>query len=170
MNIAFIGFVSNLKSCLTQIDLPWLLYIFLSSILLFILLCMLLSRAQWGPALKMCSSPSYLWPTCLRGWWRYSMPCLTCIHACVLFCVSSTGTLFAEPPWHSCILSPPSSHVWEGCTGMSWTCLLLHEIISGNQRITQSLPNRKHRMPWGFLWLLSLWFFKLFSEHFEIKW
>lgn len=40
-----------------------------------------------------------------------------------VFCVSSAGTLHAESPWHSCILSSPSSHVWEGCTGMSWVYL-----------------------------------------------
>lgn len=98
-----------------------LLLLFLSSSSL--TSCTASCRAHWTPAVKTCSSPSSLWPICLRGWWRYSAPCVTCIRACVLFCVSSAGTLHADPPWHSCILSPPSSHVWEGCTGMLWTCL-----------------------------------------------
>lgn len=87
------------------------------------------SRAHWIPTVTMCSSPSSLWHTCLRGWWRYSTPYLTCIRACVL-CVSSAGTLHAERPWHSHILSPPSSHVWKGYTGMCLSSEVRHNEIT----------------------------------------
>ena len=132
----FFWHLLNLNPCLTRVD-P--LYIFLS--VLFRYSCVppifipssssssgpiLSSRAYWSPPVKMCSSPSSLWPTCLRGWWRYSTPVLD-LHSCMCFCffvcVCPAGALHAGPPWHSCILSPPSSHVWEGCTGMCWTCL-----------------------------------------------
>lgn len=43
------------------------------------------------------------------------------VHVFFSFCVSPAGALHAERPWYSHIVSPPSSHVWEGYTGMCRT-------------------------------------------------
>ena len=110
-------------------------------------------RKTWSSALKMYTSPFFLWPTCLRGWWRYAFidvcvgvftcVCLhvcvcvcVCLHVCVCVCVCTCMCLPCASQVH-CKLTAhdvhmsflPLAHMFERVVAV---CRYIHQFLSSD--------------------------------------